>query len=250
MSEPSLLEYLLVVDPMLAVAESISDQCHRMAKNHLLATTAEDAIQKIHAHRPECLILSLELPQTHLINWFSQIKTEHNPFIIATYRELSVNMMDRLRGIGVEDFLPQPIDPTELFRIVSRRFKLAFRRHVRFPVNLAVLRLDETLMGETFNLSEGGMALDLYQPLSVDDSILLKLALPKAIPTVDHALDTIAVRCRILHVQELPRTGIRARVQFEKLRGKEREVLLQYIKHLEAEYRERERGFDRQAPVV
>ena len=61
--------------------------------------------------------------------------------VIATYRELSVPLMEKLSRIGISHFIPQPVETTEIFRAASNRFQMHFRRHDRHPEPAAELLL-------------------------------------------------------------------------------------------------------------
>lgn len=216
------LRSLLVADPVESVARQVADGCERLAEDRLIATAGNKALALAVEHRPEMVVLSQEVANPEALEVVTQLRRSlPDCFIVITYRELAVPMMERLGRLGVDDFKPQPLDLTSVFRAASRRFAVHFRRHDRHTVAVDVHRADGVLIGRTMDLSEGGMRFVAVHPMSADDSVLVDLMLPAGKP--------LRVRCRILEVDGKPPLQVSARGQFENLRGREHERLAAYL---------------------
>jgi CheY-like chemotaxis protein len=216
------LRGLLVADPVESVARQIADGCERLAEDRLIATTGAKAIDLGGELRPEMAILSLELAKPEAIAVATDLRRSlPDTFIVITFRELTVPVMERLGRLGVDDFMPQPLDLTGVFRVASRHFGVAFRRHDRHPVTVDVQRADGVLIGRTLDLSEGGMRFSAIHPVSSDDSLLVDLMVPGA--------SALRVRCRILEVEGKPPMPVTARAKFDNLRGRDHERLAAYL---------------------
>lgn len=224
----SKLQHLLIADPNPDTAQLIADACDRLAETTKIVTTGADALDALSAQQPQLLIISLELTRPDTIEVIPKIQNKGDMLILATYRELSVPLMEKLGRFGIDNFLPQPVDATEIFRAASKRFQMHFRRHDRHSVTVDVVRADGVQVGRTRDLSEGGLSMDALHPVHVDESQLLDLKLG------DSAGKPLRVRCRVLHVEGEQAGHQVARMQFEKLWGPDQKRLADYIKSLQA----------------
>ena len=224
-----ILKALVVADPVGNVADLITSQCRRLANQRIVATTGDQALALIHEVRPEVVVLSLEMARPTADALVPQfIKHVPDILIIATFRELTVPKMEQLNRLGVDDFVAQPINATEIFRAVSRRFHMPFRQHPRFEVSFEVKRADGAIFGRTINLSAGGMRLDIGPGLAADDSVLVDSALPDGQPK------PLRARFRLLVIEGQAPARITARGQFENLRSDDLRRLLSYLERFEA----------------
>jgi CheY-like chemotaxis protein len=221
-----LLSALLVADPQRQVAELVAEQCSRMALRTIVAVKGEQVITEINAQPIEMLVLSLEIQRPgplEIINAVQQLRPL--PFIVASYRELGVPIMERYGRLGVMDFVSQPIDATEIYRAASRHFNMPFRRHNRYHVAIDVRRTDGVIMGRTRDLSEGGLLMDVFYPAVAAESWLLELAIPDQ-------KKPLRVRMQILQVEGKAPAPMIARAQFQRLRGEEHRRLVKYLSSL------------------
>jgi ActR/RegA family two-component response regulator len=223
----SKLQNLIVADPIRETAQNIADSCERLADNRDVATTGSETLGQVTSKKPQVLIISLELTRPDAVDLIPKLqKVAPDTLMIATYRELSVPLMEKLSRIGVANFIPQPVETTEIFRAASNRFQMHFRRHDRHSVTIEVYRADGVLVGRTRDLSEGGMSMDALHPVHPDESQLFDLML------ADQASRPLRVRSRILGVEGVPPAPVLARIQFEKLWGPEHKRLTDYIQTL------------------
>ncbi len=216
------LKCMLVADPMAATAEQIAEQCERIADARPVVTQASDAIARVAELQPEVAVISLELagmpPKTLIPQLLDRAP---NLFILATYRELSVPDMERFGRLGVDEFVPQPIDILQIFRAASRRFNVPFRRHDRYSVACDVFRADGVMIGKTCDISEGGMCMTALHPTNVGESLLVDIDLGDDQP--------LRVRCEVLQVEGTAPAPVKARVQFAQLWGPEQRRLVKYL---------------------
>ncbi len=223
------LRNIIIADPSEKVAEMVAEQTELLATHRHIACNGEALLALAQKHAPEAIILSLELQgpsaeEAVKLLQKADAKAGRTTFIIATFRELAVSKMDQLDRLGIEDFLPQPIDFVQLFRATSLRFQTGFRRHVRYQVELEVARHDGKVLGTTFDLSEGGLSFRPIEGIRAGQSIFIRLDLPDS--------GVVRARCAILDVDGdsgnggLP--GL-ARARFENLRGQEQQRLLSFL---------------------
>jgi DNA-binding response OmpR family regulator len=217
------LQKIVVAEPSEAAATQIISETERLAKERFVARNADDALRLVAQHKPELLLLSLELRPDASAVVTKLRKDGLNTCIVGMFRELGVPAMNRLAKAGVDEFLPQPIDYTQLFRLASARFDMHFRRHSRYNVTLDVFRPDGVLVGRTLDVSEGGLRLECFHPAEKDASMLYDIALPKS---------KLRARCLFLQVDGAAPSKVIARVQFQNLRGEEHRRLIDYMGEL------------------
>ncbi len=224
---PSKLQHLVVADPNRDTAQTIADSCERLAEIRQVVNSGEDVVDLIADKQPQLLVISLEMTRPDTIDIIPRLqRIAGDLLIIATYRELSVPLMEKLSRLGLQHFVPQPVEVTEIFRAASNRFQMHFRRHDRHNVTVEVYRADGVLVGRTRDLSEGGMSMDALHPVHPDESQLFDLMI------ADGASRPLRVRSRILQVEGTQPAPVLARIQFERLWGPEHKRLVDYIQSL------------------
>ena len=218
---------MIVADPTEAVAELVADQCERLAGRREVATEGAMVLKLARETRAELAVLSLELQRPDTASIMRDLRRlDPRPFVVVTYRELGLPGMERFGKLGVTDFVPHPIDVTEIFRAASRHFGVPFRRHERFVVHHEVHRLDGVVMGQTQDLSEGGMLMRTTHALTPGESLLLQIDLP------DGADAPLRVRSHVLRVEGQAPAAMSVSIQFDRLRGKEHRRLVMYLEGL------------------
>lgn len=217
------LKSMVVADPRVSVAELTADQCERLAERRDVTTTLVGTFERVEELSPELLVMSLELAGLDAAKAMKRLlKAVPRLFVIATYRELSLPRMATLRNLGFEELVAQPVDVMQIYRAASRRFSTPFRRHDRFAINLEVIRADGVLIGNSIDLSEGGMCMSALHPMTVDESVLVDLSLPGT-------NKPLRIRCQVLHVEGQPPAPVVARMLFIKLWGPEHRRLLNFL---------------------
>ncbi len=171
------------------------------------------------------MILSLELEQENAEKLVSDLREVlPSACIVVTFRELSLGVMERLRKLGANDFVAQPVDLKAFYRAASEHFGRPFRRYDRHELPLDVKRADGVLIGRTIDISEGGMRMSALHPLAAGDSLLVDIELDDS--------TSVRVRSYVLEVLGSPPLPVSARFEFQILRGQEHEQLLAFLNHL------------------
>lgn len=217
------LKSLVIADPSPEAADTIARETERLAEQRFVATTGKEALELIERHRPEAVLISLELKRPDAAEVVTAVtKREGNPFVVATFRELSVPAMEALGKLGVEDFIPQPIDFVQLFRAASQRFGAFFRRHDRLETTLEVFRVDGVLAGRTVDISEGGLQMRCETAVHAGHSLLVDIVLPED-------FGKVRVRAQIIAAEGEAPMPITARAQFQNLRGEDQRRLSNFL---------------------
>jgi hypothetical protein len=216
------LEHLIIAEPVEQVAQHVAEQTAAMAKERTIIHTGEGVIESVLEYRPEMMLVSLDIGSPDVEEIAKAVKAEHpGLYLVGVYRELSVQSIKKLKAANFDDLLPIPIDMLDLYRLASARFKRAFRRHVRFPVEIEVLRPDGVVLGVTRDLSEGGLRMGFTQPMRLEQSLMLYLRVVGREP--------IRIRGVVIDVD----TEVKeARINFEGSRGQAALGLTQYLRDL------------------
>lgn len=216
------LRAFVVADPVASLAELVKQQCQRLAEQAIVATCGEQLLTLAGVHRPEVIVCSLELVRPPIAESVPKLlRMLPDSLVIVAYREMSLPAMRQVERLGIKEFLPHPIDPTEVFRAVSRRFGVAVRQHPRFAVVIDVHRADGVLLGRSRNLSLGGLSFVCAAPQKIGDSLLLQLVFGQAAPSL--------LRFRVLGAHAEPAGGQVVRGQFENLRGQGLQALVSFL---------------------
>lgn len=222
------LKHLVVAEPASETAEEVARKLDRLAVQVHLVHRGRETIETVKAIGPELLLLSLELPDLEAPEILSGIRRSTvEPFVIATYRELSVHGLKELGRFGIGELAPHPLDVTSVYRAASHHFGRHFRRHTRHRVELRVTRVDGAAIGVTRDLSEGGMLVALEREVTVGMSQLWEVAL-----TDGHA-KPFRARCAVLGVDTSEGTQTAARVEFEKVVGPDLTRISSFLRSLE-----------------
>lgn len=216
------LRALIIADPVLDVATLIQAQCQRLAQHALVATSYEQLLILANAHKPEVIVVSLELLLPQAREGLSAlVKMLPQSLLFVAYRELSLPEINALKKIGIQEFIAHPVQASAIFRAVSHRFAVPVRQHPRFDVQIDVLRADGVQLGQTGNLSLGGMQFFASVPVRPQDSLLVTLHLD--------GQGVLKVRFRVLLAQPLDAGRWMVRGQFEHLRGQGLQQLATFL---------------------
>jgi DNA-binding NtrC family response regulator len=222
------VDSLVVADPVQDVGDRIAKSCSRIARHCVATTTGAETIAAIKQHQPQIVLLSLEIRNPEAIEVAQAIKKQAPKcYVIGTYRELAVPTIELLRPRGVDEFVAQPVERSEMFEIIAKHFNIQTRHMPRHEKAIDVYRADGVLVGKTRNISAKGMLLHTVHPAALNQSLLVDLALPDQ----EYFLRT---RCRIVEVDGKPPKATLARALFEGLHGPAHERLMNFVNALEA----------------
>lgn len=222
------LNRLLIAEPSEAAASIMAGAFERLADSVDTVHRGKETVDSVATLKPDMVLLSLELPDLEPDRVLSGIRRSGvDPFIVATFRELSVQGMKKLGKYGIGEFASQPIDATAIFRAASAHFGRPFRRHTRHLVSCPVTRVDGTPVGTTRDLSEGGMLVALSREVTTGMSQLWEIAL------TDGDEKPLRVRCIVLGADTSQGKQTAARVEFDKVVGPDLTRLSSFLRSLD-----------------
>lgn len=221
------LDRVIVAEPSEESARSLAEKLNRLAHNVEVIHRGFDCIARTKDLKPDLLVLSLEISDPEASEVLATLqKAGIETFVVATYRELSVQGMKKLGKFGVGEFVAHPTDATSIYRAASTHFGRPFRRHTRHQVVLPVTRVDGASVGKTLDLSEGGMQVSLEREVAAGTSQLWEISLD------DGTEKPLRVRCAVLGTDTIDGKPTAARVEFEKLVGPDLSRLSKYLESL------------------
>jgi DNA-binding response OmpR family regulator len=153
---------------------------------------SEKAADLVNQEKFDGIFLDLEMPNMNGFDLARRIrKSSWNksvPIIIVTGRDDRRTMQEAF-AIGATFFLQKPVDRqklTGLFRTVRGALLENRRRHMRVPLHTAATCSvgSRTMRGDTWNLSSGGIQVEIGN-LQPGDSVKLSFRLPMSGITID-----------------------------------------------------------------
>jgi two-component system alkaline phosphatase synthesis response regulator PhoP len=138
---------ILVVDDEPKVGDLIKAYLEKDGYDVLLSGDGRDALEKARSHKPDLILLDLNLPVVDGIEVFRSVRTFSDiPVIMVTARDDEVDKIVGLQ-LGADDYVTKPFSPRELAarvgavlrrysegtkntsRIVSGELQVDFERH-------------------------------------------------------------------------------------------------------------------------
>ena len=183
---------LLVVEDDLASLELMAEVFTSINAEVCPVSDSEKAADLVNQEKFDGIFLDLEMPNMNGFDLARRIrKSSWNksvPIIIVTGRDDRRTMQEAFE-IGATFFLQKPVDRqrlTGLFRTVRGALLENRRRHTRVPLHAAVTcRVgSRTMRGDTWNLSSGGIQVEIGN-LRPGDSVKLSFRLPQSGITID-----------------------------------------------------------------
>jgi two-component system nitrogen regulation response regulator GlnG len=122
---------LLVVDDEQSVRYSFRRVFEEGDVRVLTAATAAEGLALIHEHRPDVIVLDLQLPDRSGLEVFEEIHAidPKRPVIFVTAHGTTETAIDAMKG-GAFDYLVKPVDLDRLSGILDRAFEAARLMHV------------------------------------------------------------------------------------------------------------------------
>ena len=183
---------LLVVEDDLASLELMAEVFTSLNAEVCPVSDSEKAADLVNQEKFDGIFLDLEMPNMNGFDLARRIrKSSWNksvPIIIVTGRDDRRTMQEAFE-IGATFFLQKPVDRqrlTGLFRTVRGALLENRRRHTRVPLHTAVTCSvgSRTMQGDTWNLSSGGIQVEIGN-LRPGDSVKLSFRLPQSGITID-----------------------------------------------------------------
>src|SRR5947209_20505543 len=132
--------------PTLLVIDDDPLICHLFRKTFqeadvtlLLAGSAGEGLEQVSGHRPDVVILDINLPDVSGLEAFRQLRQldARVPVIFITSDDTTDTAIEAMK-LGAYDYLLKPLDTTRLRELVARAFEIS--RLVQVPVVVAEAR--------------------------------------------------------------------------------------------------------------
>jgi CheY-like chemotaxis protein len=185
---------LLVVEDNLASLELMTEVFTSLKAEVRPISDSEKAVGIVNQEKFDGIFLDLEMPNLNGFDLARLIRksswNKSTPIIIVTGREERQTMQDAF-AIGATFFLQKPVDRQKLgalFRTVSGGMLENRRKSTRVPIHADVACTvgSRTLRGMSWNLSEGGMQVEVGD-LKPKDAVRLSFQLPVSGVVIDAA---------------------------------------------------------------
>ncbi len=185
---------LLVVEDNLASLELMTEVFTSLKAEVRPISDSEKAVAVVNQEKFDGIFLDLEMPNLNGFDLARLIRksswNKSTPIVIVTGREERQTMQDAF-AIGATFFLQKPVDRQKLsvlFRTVSGGMIENRRKSVRVPIQAEVACTvgSRTLRGVTWNLSQGGMQVEVGD-LKPKDAVRLSFQLPVSGVVIDVA---------------------------------------------------------------
>ena len=185
---------LLVVEDNLASLELMTEVFTSLKAEVRPISDSQKAVEVVNHEKFDGIFLDLEMPNLDGFDLARLVRksswNRSTPIIIVTGREEAQTMRDAF-AIGATFFLQKPVDRQKLstlFRTVSGGMIENRRKSTRVPIQTDVSCTvgSRTLRGTSWNLSQGGMQVEVGG-LKPKDAIRLSLRLPVSGVVIDVA---------------------------------------------------------------
>jgi CheY-like chemotaxis protein len=183
---------LLVVEDNLASLELMTEVFTSLKAEVRPISDSEKAVGAVNQEKFDGIFLDLEMPNLNGFDLARLIRksswNKSTPIVIVTGRDDRQTMQD-VFALGATFFLQKPVDRHKLsvlFRTVSGGMLENRRKYVRVPIQAEVTCTvgSRTLRGASWNLSQGGMQVEVAG-LSPKDSVQLSFQLPISAVTIE-----------------------------------------------------------------
>lgn len=172
---------ILLADDDATVADSLAPFLERAGFHVLLAADGAEAVDRIHTHHPNLIILDVLMPRLDGREVLRRLRRENNwtPTILLTQVGESAERALALEE-GADDYLNKPFDPHELLariRAVIRRSRPGERSlSAAWQLEAGELRLDRrarraTLAGQILDLTPKALAVLEYLMTHPDEVV-------------------------------------------------------------------------------
>lgn len=162
---------LLVVDDEEAVRYSFSYVFADGDIEVVSAETVSEGLAKFHEHRPDVVVLDLQLPDGSGLDLFHKILAEDRkrPVVFITAHGTAETAIEAMKH-GAFDYLTKPVDLEKLTQILNRAFEAA--RLMEGPALLPTAGADDRIIGRSQGMQEMSKAIGRIAPQEVNVLIL------------------------------------------------------------------------------
>jgi two-component system, OmpR family, alkaline phosphatase synthesis response regulator PhoP len=117
------MKKILAVDDQPQIVRLIQVNLQKAGYEVITAADGEEGLEKIHAERPDLVILDVIMPKRDGFELLREIKrnpdTQATPVIMLTVKAQDADIFEGLKE-GAELYLPKPFHPTDLVSLVQR----------------------------------------------------------------------------------------------------------------------------------
>jgi two-component system, NtrC family, nitrogen regulation response regulator GlnG len=162
---------LLVIDDEESVRYSFTRVFEEGEVQVLTAATAAEGMELFREHRPEVIVLDLQLPDRSGLEVFQDIKAEDpkRPVIFITAHGTAETAIETMKG-GAFDYLIKPVDLERLTQVLDRAFDAA--RLMQVPAVLPIEESGDRIVGRSPIMQEMCKAIGRIAPQDVNVLIL------------------------------------------------------------------------------
>lgn len=115
---------VLVVDDEADLLEIVTDRLERAGYRVLTARDGLEALERVRAARPACIILDLKMPRLGGFEALAALRREApEARVIVLTGSPNRPLAEACRARGADDFLLKPFDPGELLRLTAQAFR-------------------------------------------------------------------------------------------------------------------------------
>jgi two-component system nitrogen regulation response regulator GlnG len=162
---------LLVIDDEESVRYSFRRVFEGDKVQVLTAPTAADGVQQLRDHKPDVVVLDLQLPDRSGLEVFNEIQAldAKRPVIFITAHGTTDTAIEAMKR-GAFDYLVKPVDLDRLSQVLDRAFEAARLMHV--PAVLPAEDSGDRIVGRSHVMQEMCKALGRVAPQDVNVLIL------------------------------------------------------------------------------
>lgn len=180
------LPKLLVVEDDLANRELLVQLLRDLNTEAHATSTSEEAAHRIEREKFDGIFLDLTMPGLSGFDLAKIVRNsvcnETTPIIVVTGRE-EQDTLHQAFSVGATYFLPKPVDTKNLTAILAKIHEPRYenrRRFTRAPLNSEVTCTvgDKTLRGVIWNISQGGIQLEVAG-VQKGDTLAMSFILPR-----------------------------------------------------------------------
>jgi two-component system nitrogen regulation response regulator GlnG len=162
---------LLVVDDEQSVRYSFKQVLGGDGVEVLTAATAAEGLRQLHEHRPDVVVLDLQLPDRSGLEVYDEIRTTdpRRPVIFITAHGTTETAIEAMKN-GAFDYLVKPVDLERLSQVLDRAFEAA--RLMQVPAVLPTEAEGDRIVGRSLVMQEMSKTIGRAAPQDVNVLIL------------------------------------------------------------------------------
>lgn len=194
---------ILLVDDVRVFLEFERSFFDRAGCAILTASTGEEALRIAQEERPHVVLLDYEMPGMNGDEVCRRLRenpaTRHIPVMIVT-THARPEVVEACRRAGCTDLLFKPVKGADLLHkvlhLLQIPYRVAVRCRVSVEVGIGMSGEAVALVGYSEDVSEGGMRVELPEPLEVAAGVKLRFRLPEEDAAIEATGEIIRVDSR------------------------------------------------------